>query len=121
MPSEFSTPVLTGGLSLESEWQEVTSDLQDSPVFSPTLNIRSPTGVVILPLVSNSSNHFSKLLSTIPRALITIIISYIMILLIWDFFTQALVNGFFYWSLSDSKSPRFPVLFLVFCPISIML
>ena len=33
-PYEFFTPELTGGLSLESDWQQVSSSLQDSPEYS---------------------------------------------------------------------------------------
>ena len=34
IPHEFYIPLLAGGLSLESEWQQVSSDLQDSSGWS---------------------------------------------------------------------------------------
>ena len=55
---EFFTPLLTGGFSLESEWQQVTSDLQDSSLladFNCTVIL-----VSILPLILNSFSLLSK-------------------------------------------------------------
>ena len=34
IPGEFFIPVLADGFSLESEWQQASSDLQDSPKYS---------------------------------------------------------------------------------------
>ena len=60
---EFSIPVLTGGFSLKSEWQQVSSGLQESSLYS---------GQSYLYYGLNSSSDFlipslfSKLLQTIP-------------------------------------------------------
>ena len=62
---EFFTLVLAGGLSLESEWQRVSSGLQDSSKYSNNVLVWM---ILILSLISNSFSLFFKLLGTIPRA-----------------------------------------------------
>ena len=75
---QFFTPASTGGISLESEWHQVSSYLC---IWS--LNLRIPAHlknsviwiVSIIPLIFNSSSLFSKPLRMVPSALTTISIT----------------------------------------------
>ena len=64
---EFSTLVLADGLSLEFEWQQVSSSLQDSSHLNNALIWMVSTR----PLTSKSSSPWINLLVTVPRVPIT--------------------------------------------------
>ena len=61
----FFTSALTGGLSLESERQEVSLSFQDSYKYSK-LNSASVCKALSLPLISNFSSLPFKSLRTVP-------------------------------------------------------
>ena len=65
-PWEFFTSALVDGLSLEFEWQQVSSSLHDSSQYSVVVWMVSPC-----PLISKSSSLFNHSM-TVPRASITV-------------------------------------------------
>ena len=66
---ELFPPDLVEGLSLESEWQQVSSGLQDFFFSMLTdLNNAEDCMVSILPLISNCSNLLSRPLWIVPSA-----------------------------------------------------
>ena len=66
---EFITPALADGYCpLETEWQQVSSSLQDSSQYSS----RSQQCCSLNGLISNSASPFTNPLVTIPSALFTI-------------------------------------------------
>ena len=68
-PLEFFTSALTDGFSLEFEWQQVSSSLQDSSQYSS----RSQQWMVSTrPPTSKSFSPFNNPLETVPKAPITI-------------------------------------------------
>ena len=78
-PSEFFTPALDNGLSQESEWQQVSSDLQ---IFRTLLIILAHLYNAVVwmvsacPPISNSFSPFTNPLGIVPCALITIGITF---------------------------------------------
>ena len=69
---EFFTSALADGLSLEFEWQQVFSSLQDSSQYSRLLNNVVVWKVSTRPPTSKSSSPFSNPLVTVPNTPITI-------------------------------------------------
>ena len=69
LPVSFS---LADDLSLESEWQQVSSSLQDSSQFSGWSQQCCSLDVSTHPLISKSASLCTNPLVTVPRALITI-------------------------------------------------
>ena len=67
---EFFAPALADGLSLESEWQQVSSSLQDLPQYS--LKYAVDWIVSARPLISKSYNPFTNSLRIVRSAPITI-------------------------------------------------
>ena len=66
-PCELFIPILAGGLSLESEWYQVSSCLQYSCHFQQCWSL-----VLILSLISNFSSPFFKYFGTAPSIPTTI-------------------------------------------------
>ena len=69
---EFFISALPDGLSLEFEWQQVSSSLQDSSQFMTVPNNVVVWMVSTRPPTSKSSSPFSNPLVTVPKAPITI-------------------------------------------------
>ena len=70
-PLEFFTSALADGLSLEFEWQQVSSSLQDSSQYSGRSQQRCRM-VSTRPPTSKFSSPFNSPLVIVPNALITI-------------------------------------------------
>ena len=70
-PWEFFTSAKADGLSLESEWQQVSSSLQDSSQYSGQSQQCCSLDRLHLSSYSKSSSPFTIHLVTVPRAPIT--------------------------------------------------
>ena len=120
---ELFTSALADGLSLEFEWQQVSSSLQDSSQYSG----RSQNVVVWMvstrPQTSKSSCPFSNPLVTVPNAPITIgIIVKCMLHSFFNSLTRSRYLSFFshsfsfiLWSAGTAKSTILQVLFFFCC------
>ena len=74
---DFFTPAQTDFFLLKSEWQQISSDVQDSSKH-PNFFSAVVWMVSALPLIDSSTSLFSKLLETVPKALnmISIIVTF---------------------------------------------
>ena len=88
-PWEFFTLAIADGPSLESEWHQISSSLQDSLA---DLSNAAVWMVSTLPFISKSSIPFINPMVTVPRA--------------FSSFSHQRQQMVFHWSLSDSKSPQ---------------
>ena len=76
-PCQFFASVSVDGLLLESEWQQVSSSLQDSSQYSADFNNAVACVFSILSLIFNSAILLYMSLGTVPKLPIIILISVI--------------------------------------------
>ena len=118
-PWEFFTRVLADGLSLEFEWQQVSSSLQDSSQYSWMISTRLPT--------SKSPSHFNHRLVTVPKTPITIVM---IVTFIFYNFSNSLARlrylyffllslSFILWSAVTAKSTIFLFLSILRCSLMV--
>ena len=69
----FFTGALANGITADSEWQQVSSDIQDSPQYSDDINEAEVLMVYLRPLIFKASNiPCTNPLMIMPSTLITI-------------------------------------------------
>ena len=121
-PLEFFTSVLADSFSLEFEWQQVSSSLQDSSQYSGRLSNAVVWVVPTRPPTSKSSRPFNNPLVTVPNAPMTI--GTIVTLMFTQFFFNSLARSrylsffllsfrFILWSAGTAKSTILQILFLL--------